>query len=163
MQSVQVQDEHPTSSFPAAEQSDLAVAGCYRLIEQPADSQVTPENIQAPHRRRTLRRTQGQDAMLRIQDGADLNFAEHPGCAGWGPIGRNKRSQGTPGLPMHTRWRSAGRASRRGGRASGTRRRTGRSTGTGRSRSARHGAAPVGLHLVHLPEESPADAVEALE
>ena len=101
MQSVQVRVEHPTSSFPAAEQTDLAVVGCYRLTEQPPDPQVTPENILAPHRRRTLRRTQGQDAMLRIQDGTDLNFADHPGCAGLGPIGRNKRSQGTPGLPMH--------------------------------------------------------------
>ena len=101
VQSVQVRVEHPTSSFPAAERSELAVAGCYWLIDQPPDSQVKPENILAPHRRRTLRRTQGQDTMLRIQDGADLNFAEHPSCAGWGPIGRNKRSQGTPGLPMH--------------------------------------------------------------
>ena len=144
MQGVQVRVAHPASSFPVAEQSDLAVAGWYRLIDQPPDSQVTPENILAPHRRRTLRRTQGQDAMLRIQDGADLNFAEHPGGAGWGPIGGNKRSQGTLGLPMHAALAVSGE-------------------GIPPGRPRIRYEAPVGLHLAHLLEESPADAVEPLE
>ena len=143
MQSVQVRVEHPTSSFPAAEPSDLAVAGCYRLIEQPADSQVTPENILAPHRRRTLRRTQGQDALLRIQDGADLNFAEHPGCAGWARSAGTSAPKARRACPCMRRWRSLPLAPPRRGEF--------------------RGAAPVGLHLAHLPEESPADAVEPLE
>ena len=33
--------------------------GYCRLIDQPADSAVTPENILAPHRERTLGRMQG--------------------------------------------------------------------------------------------------------
>ncbi len=76
--------------------------GHYRLIDQPADSQVTPENILAPHRQRTLRRMQGQAAVLCIQDGTDLNFAEHGGCVGLGQIGKNSNAQGTLGLHMHS-------------------------------------------------------------
>ena len=74
--------------------------GYYRLIDHPADSEVTPENILAPHRQRTLQRMQGQSAVLCIQDGTDLNFAEHPGCVGLGYIGKNKGSAGTLGLHM---------------------------------------------------------------
>ncbi len=40
--------------------------------------------------------------MLCIQDGTDLNFAEHRGCVGLGYIGKNKRSAGTLGLQMHS-------------------------------------------------------------
>ena len=41
-----------------------AVKGYYRLIDQPVSSAVTPENILAPHRARTLQRMRGQDTVL---------------------------------------------------------------------------------------------------
>ena len=103
VKSAQIQSEAPTKSFLGAAQKDLAaVKGHYRLIDQPADSAVTPENILAPHRQRTLRRMQGQSAVLCIQDGTDLNFAEHGGCVGLGQIGKNSNAQGTLGLHMHS-------------------------------------------------------------
>jgi len=103
VQSVRIQAAAPTQSFPAAAQQDLAaVRGYYRMIDQPADSEVTPENILAPHRERTLQRMQGQATVLCIQDGTDLNFAEHPGCVGLGLIGKNKGSAGTLGIHMHS-------------------------------------------------------------
>ena len=103
VKSAQIQSEAPTKSFLGAAQKDLAaVKGHYRLIDQPADSAVTPENILAPHRQRTLRRMQGQPAVLCIQDGTDLNFAEHGGCVGLGQIGKNSNAQGTLGLHMHS-------------------------------------------------------------
>ena len=37
-----------------------------------------------------------------LQDGTDLNFAEHPGCAGLGLISKNKGAAGTLGLHMHS-------------------------------------------------------------
>ena len=46
-----------------------AVKGYYRLIDQPVSSAVTPGNILAPHRARTLQRMRGQDTVLCIQDG----------------------------------------------------------------------------------------------
>ena len=102
VQIVHKQAQAPTKSFPGAAQNDqAAVRGYYRLIDQAADSEVTPENILAPHRERTLQRMQGQAAVLCIQDGTDLNFAEHPGCVGLGLIGKNKGSAGTLGLHMH--------------------------------------------------------------
>ena len=103
VQSVTMQAAAPTKSFPGAAQGDLAaVRGYYRMIDQPADSAVTPENILAPHRERTLQRMQGQHTVLCLQDGTDLNFAEHPGCVGLGLISKNKGSAGTLGIHMHS-------------------------------------------------------------
>lgn len=97
------QAQAPSQSFPGAVQCDHAqVRGYYRFIDQPADSAVTPENMLAPHRRRTLERMRGQSAVLCIQDGTDLNFAAHGGCVGLGRIGKNKGSEGTLGLHMHS-------------------------------------------------------------
>ncbi len=91
------------ASIPAAAQGQrAAVKGHYRLIDQPDDSAVTPQNILAPHRQRTLRRLQAERTVLCVQHGTELNFAEHPGCAGLGYIGKNKRSEGTLGLHMHS-------------------------------------------------------------
>ncbi len=103
VKSAQMQSEQPLASFPGAAGGNLAaVRGHYRMIDQPAASEVTPKNILAPHRRRTLQRMQGQQAVLCLQDGSDLNFAEHPGCIGLGLIGKNKRAAGTLGLHMHS-------------------------------------------------------------
>ncbi len=103
VQSAQMQSEQPMASFPEAVQRDrAAVKGYYRMIDQPADSELTPENILAPHRERTLRRMQGQRTVLCLQDGTDLNFASHGGCAGLGRISKNKGSNGTLGLHMHS-------------------------------------------------------------
>ena len=93
----------PTLSIPEAAEGDRGqVKGHYRFIDQPRKSAVTPENILAPHRARTLRRLQGERVALCLQDGTDLNFAAHPGCAGLGLIGKNKKSKGTLGLHMHS-------------------------------------------------------------
>ena len=65
-----------------------AVKGYYRLIDQPVSSAVTPMNILAPHRARTLQRMRGHDTVLCIQDGSDLNSATRLHCEGLGIIGR---------------------------------------------------------------------------
>ena len=78
-----------------------AVKGYYRLIDQPVSSAVTPGNILAPHRARTLQRMRGQDTVLCIQDGTDLNFATRPNCEGLGIIGRNQTVSKTLGLHLH--------------------------------------------------------------
>ena len=98
-----VQAQAPQASFPGAAQSDRAlVKGCHRLIDRPDDTQVTPDRILAPHRARTLQRMQQAGRVLCVQDGTALNFADHPGCAGLGLIGRNRASEGTLGLHMHS-------------------------------------------------------------
>ena len=103
VQTARMQAAAPMASIPAAAQGQrAAVKGHYRLIDQPDESAVSPENILAPHRQRTLQRMQAESVVLCVQDGTDLNFAEHPGCAGLGLIGKNQASQGTLGLHMHS-------------------------------------------------------------
>ena len=48
----------------AAHGARAMVKGHYRLIDQPADSAVTVDNILAPHREQTLRRMQAHDTVL---------------------------------------------------------------------------------------------------
>ena len=103
VQTARMQAAAPMASIPTAAQGlRAAVKGHYRLIDQPSESAVTPGNILAPHRQRTLRRLQAESVVLCVQDGTDLHFAEHPGCAGLGLIDRNKGSRGTLGLHMHS-------------------------------------------------------------
>ncbi len=103
VQSAEILGRQPLASFPRASGGNRAeMKGYYRMIDQPDDSAVTPENILAAHRQRTLQRMQGQETVLCIQDGTDLNFAEHGGCRGLGYIGKNQRAEGTLGLHMHS-------------------------------------------------------------
>ena len=53
----------------------VAVKGCYRLIDHPDESQVTPGHIVAPHRARTIERMRAHDTVLCIRDGTDSSFA----------------------------------------------------------------------------------------
>ena len=95
--------EDPMESFPSAAQGKRAlVKGRYRFLDHPAESALTPENILAPHRERTLVRMQKQGAVLCVQDGTDLNFAEPGGGAGLGRIGQNRHSEGPCGLHLHS-------------------------------------------------------------
>ena len=54
--------ESPMRAIPGAANGKRAlVKGHYRLIDQPAESAVTVENILAPHRECTLRRMRTHD------------------------------------------------------------------------------------------------------
>ncbi len=54
------------------------------------------------NRQRTRRRLQAERVVLCVQDGTDLNCAEHPGCAERGLIGKHQGAPGTLGLHMHS-------------------------------------------------------------
>ncbi len=93
----------PGESFATAAGGDpAAIAGYYRMIEQPAASELTVENILRPHTERTVQRIADQKSVLLIQDETDLNFATHGAAAGLGLIGKNKGSEGTLGLHLHS-------------------------------------------------------------
>lgn len=101
--SAAMQADAPMQAFCSVAREDWAAAkGYYRLIDQAEDSAVTPENILAPHRERSLRRMQAQDTVLCVQDGTDLNFAKRPQCAGLGVIGSNQTGAQTRGLHLHS-------------------------------------------------------------
>ena len=78
------------------------VKGHYRLIDQPADSAVTVENILQPHRERTLRRMAAHPMVLCIQDGSLLNFTRRGQTEGLGAIGSNQTGAVARGLHLHT-------------------------------------------------------------
>ena len=93
---------YPGQKINAAPDADnTAVTGFYRLIEAPAESEVTPANILAPHRARSIRRLRGQRTVLALQDGTDLNFSRRPGCDGLQLIGKNQTSARSLGLHLH--------------------------------------------------------------
>ena len=103
VKSAEIQSKQPAVSFARAAGSDrAAVLGHYRMMEQPAASEVTAANMLAVHQRRTLGRMQSQREVLCVQDGTDLNFANHGGCEGLGTIGRNRGSSGTLGIHLHS-------------------------------------------------------------
>jgi hypothetical protein len=97
------QAEEPMRAFTGVAKSDWAATkGYYRLIDQPLDSAVTPQNILRPHRERTVRRMQAQDTVLCIQDGTDLNYTKRPQCTGLGIIGTNQTGAHSRGLHLHS-------------------------------------------------------------
>jgi len=103
VQSMKRQAEDPMRAFTSVANGDwAAVKGYYRLIDQPEDSAVTPENILRPHRERTVRRLAAQETVLCIQDGSDLNFAKRPQTTGLGVIGTNQTGAQTRGLHLHS-------------------------------------------------------------
>ncbi len=68
VKSAHMMAESPMDSFPAAAKGDAArVAGFYRMIEHPTESEVSVENILAVHRERTIERIANQSSVLLIQ------------------------------------------------------------------------------------------------
>ena len=98
-----LQATDPTQAFTRVAKEDWpALKGYYRLIDQPAESEVTPHNILAPHRERTVQRMRAQRTVLCIQDGTDLNFTSHPMTEGLGVLGRNQTGASSFGLHVHS-------------------------------------------------------------
>ncbi len=101
--------QSPGASFPTVAGGEAAmIAGYYRMIEPPATSALTVENLLLPHTQRTLQRIAAQPSVLLIQDGTDLNFATHGAAEGWGRMGRNRRREGTLGVHLHSTMAVAG-------------------------------------------------------
>ena len=93
----------PSRAFSGVAKGDwAAVKAYYRMIDQPEDSAITMANILAPHRTRTIRRMMGQQTVLCIQDGSDLNFNTLDRCAGLGEIGTNQTGAKSRGLHLHS-------------------------------------------------------------
>ena len=78
------------------------VKGHYRLIDQPADSEVSVEHILAPHRERTLQRMGSESTVLCVQDTTTLSFTRRGQTQGLGVIGSNQTGALARGLHLHT-------------------------------------------------------------
>jgi hypothetical protein len=72
----------------------------YRLF---ANERVTAEEIKRSHQESTLKRIQGHQRILVIQDTTTVNYNNHPETEGLGPIGKRAGNrQPSQGLWMHT-------------------------------------------------------------
>ena len=86
----------------AANGARAVVKGHYRLIDQPAEGEVTVEHILAPHRARTLQRMQSESTVLCVLDGTSVNFTRRGQTRGLGTIGSNQTGALARGLHLHT-------------------------------------------------------------
>ncbi len=99
----QTKGQNPGASWLAACRGNKAAAkGYYRFIEHPDEEAMTMENILKPHRERTIRRMEGQQTVLCIQDTTSLNYTELQQCEGLGVIGKNNTSTENRGLRLHS-------------------------------------------------------------
>ncbi len=93
----------PDRAFSGVAKGDWpAVKGYYRMIDRPEESAVSPANILAPHRRRTVRRMVGQNTVLCVQDGSDLEYTNLHQCEGLGEMGTNQTGAKSRGLHLHS-------------------------------------------------------------
>ncbi len=93
----------PGRAFCGVAKGDAAsVKGYYRLIDMPEDSAVTMDNILLPHRERAMRRMLGQQTVLCVQDGSDLNYNNLAACTGLGDLSINQTGAKSRGLHLHT-------------------------------------------------------------
>ena len=98
-----VQGQNPGSSWLNACRGDRAAAkGYYRMIETPDEDKITMDKIIQPHRERTIRRVKGQQFVLFVSDGTDLDFSNLEQCEGLGVIGQNHTSKVSRGLHLHS-------------------------------------------------------------
>ena len=95
--------QHPGKSISVATGGNAAeVKGYYRMIDKPDDSAVNMENILQPHRERTIQRMAGQQTVLCLQDGSELNYTNLDKCTGLGDLKANQTGAKTKGLVLHS-------------------------------------------------------------
>lgn len=95
--------DKPGVAFTGVAQGDWpAVKAYYRFIDHPDEEAVNMAHILAPHRERTVQRMKGQQTVLCIQDGTDLDYTSLAQCKGLGVIGTNQTNAQSRGLHLHT-------------------------------------------------------------
>lgn len=93
----------PDRTFSGASHGDWATTKAWRrFIDQPDETAVTPANILAPHRERTICRMMGQRTVLCVQDGSDLEYNRLDRCERLGTIGSSQTGAKSRGLHVHT-------------------------------------------------------------
>jgi len=100
---VQTKAKNPGIAYSGAAEGNISdIKAYYRFIDHPDEQAVTMETILKPHRQQTIRRMQGQQVVLCIQDGSDLNYNSLAKCEGLGVIGINNTGGQSRGLHLHS-------------------------------------------------------------
>lgn len=95
--------EVPDRAFSGVAKGDWpAVKAYYRMIDHPDETAINMTNILEPHRRRTVRRMMGQQTVLCIQDGSDLQYTNLDQCEGLGEVVANQTGAKSRGLHLHS-------------------------------------------------------------
>jgi hypothetical protein len=95
--------EQPGREFSSVAQGDVpAVRGYYRLIDKPADSEVTMAAMLAPHQARTRQRIANEAHVLCVSDGTTLDYTGLAECEGLGATGSNQTAAKSRGIKMHS-------------------------------------------------------------
>jgi len=95
--------DKPGRAFSGVAKGDWPkVKSYYRMIDAAQDSAVTMESLLRPHRERTAGRMKGQQRVLCIQDGTDLDYTGLSRCSGLGVIGSNQTGAKSKGLHLHS-------------------------------------------------------------
>jgi len=95
--------ERPGREFSAVAQGDVAaIRGYYRMIDKPADSEVTMPAILAPHQARTRQRMAHEKQVLCVADGTTLDYNGLAECEGLGATGTNQTGAKSRGIQMHS-------------------------------------------------------------
>ena len=84
----------PTISIPAACNGWPETKAAYRLLDNGA---VTAEQILKPHRECTLKRVEGEEVVLCIEDTTELDYTDKSDIDGLGPLNFENRQ----GLYLH--------------------------------------------------------------
>jgi hypothetical protein len=93
----------PDRAFGGVAKGDWpAVKAYYRFIDHPDEEAINMANILAPHRQRTIRRMQGQQTVLCVQDGCDLTYTNLDQCEGLDEIVTNQTGAKRRGLHLHS-------------------------------------------------------------
>ncbi len=94
--------EYPGRKINAGPAADSTAINAFcRMIEMPAESEVTVSNILAAHRERTICRMRARTTVPAIRDGTDLAFSTRPGTDGLQVIGKSETGKSSLGLHMH--------------------------------------------------------------
>lgn len=86
--------DKPTASIPAACNGWAETKAAYRLLDS---GRVTSERVLEPHRACTLKRTEGEQTVLCIEDTSELDYTSKGDIDGLGPLNYEERQ----GLYLH--------------------------------------------------------------
>ena len=89
--------QQPTAPINQACEDWADSKAAYRFVANP---KVTPDELLAPHRQRTVARLQEHKVVLAVQDTTFFNFTHHPATQGLGEIGT--KSQNQRGFGLHS-------------------------------------------------------------
>jgi len=92
----------PDSSYPQAVAGDSLKMKAYYHFLSNNNEQISFEQILSQHRHSTIRRIKSSKTAIAIQDTCDLNYSGLKQTTGLGKIGKNKNSDGTLGLSLHS-------------------------------------------------------------